>query len=158
MSQLICHLIGDYVVQNHWMANTKTRSSFAALVHAATYTAVFLAITRAPLPLAIIGGTHFLIDRFRLARYWVEFWGVGCDGWVARQARRLACRRAIASEQAMRFNTYAPSPSETCIEAIKAEYAAPEPAPPFLAVWLLIIVDNTIHLMVNAAALSLANA
>jgi hypothetical protein len=29
-----------------------------------------------------------------------------------------------------------------------------QPAPPFLGVWLLIIVDNTMHLCINYAALS----
>ena len=158
MNQLICHLIGDYVIQNHWMANAKTRSCVAAAVHAITYTLPFLMLTRSPLVLAIITGTHFLIDRFRLARYWVAFWGVGCDGWVPKQLRALACHRAVVAEQTMRANSFSPAPSDACIEAIKAEYQPPEPAPPFLAVWLLIIVDNTMHLAINAAALSLSHA
>jgi hypothetical protein len=67
--QILAHLVGDYILQSHWMANEKTRQSFAAAVHAATYTLPFLFLTQSPTALAFILGTHFLIDRFRLARY-----------------------------------------------------------------------------------------
>lgn len=117
--ELIAHLFGDYILQNHTMAARKTSSSLWAAIHVAFYLIPFLFLTWSPLALAMIAGTHFVIDRFRLARYWVEFWGVGCNGWVTRNL----------------------------IEPI-------EPAPPFLAVWLLIIVDNTFHLAINHVALT----
>jgi len=82
LGELIAHLCGDYVLQNHWMATRKTSSSLAAAVHAATYTIPFLILTKSPLALAVIVGTHFIIDRFRLARYWVQFWGIGNPGWI----------------------------------------------------------------------------
>jgi hypothetical protein len=118
MTQLLCHLCGDYVLQNHRMATRKTTESLAAAVHAATYTLPFLLLTRNPAALAVIVGTHFVIDRFRLARYWCRFWGTGQTGWLWEQ-----------------FGYEAPA------------------APDWLAVWLLIIVDNTTHLAINAAAL-----
>ena len=31
--QLLCHAVGDYVLQSDWMANTKTKRSVACLVH-----------------------------------------------------------------------------------------------------------------------------
>lgn len=66
---LLAHMIGDYVIQSDWMAQQKTKSHVPALAHALTYTVPFVAITRRWKALAVICGTHFVIDRWRLARY-----------------------------------------------------------------------------------------
>ena len=71
--QIVAHLIGDYIFQSHWMATEKTKNSVAAAVHAITYSIPFLFITQSPETLAIICGTHFLVDRFRIARFVVWF-------------------------------------------------------------------------------------
>jgi len=44
MIQLILHLVGDYVTQSDWMAQNKTKSTWAALCHATVYALPFLAI------------------------------------------------------------------------------------------------------------------
>lgn len=127
MSQLICHLIGDYVLQNHWMAANKVHAWVPAIIHALIYSLVFVAVLQPPWPaMAVIFGTHLIIDRFRLAKYWVEWYGVGEPGrlWM----NKYACA------------------------GMKQSYER-QSAPPFLAVWLLIIVDNTFHLSINYAAL-----
>jgi hypothetical protein len=67
----LAHVVGDYVVQNDWMARTKTTAHAPAAIHASTYAACFLPLTHDPRALAVIGGTHFVIDRWRLARYLV---------------------------------------------------------------------------------------
>lgn len=67
--QFVAHAVGDYILQSHWMATQKTKNSVAAAIHAVTYTLPFLLITQVPAALAVICGTHFLIDRFRLARF-----------------------------------------------------------------------------------------
>ena len=121
MEQLIAHLVGDYVLQNHWMATKKTTSSLAAFVHVMLYGLPFLLLVSNPLQWLVIVGTHFAIDRWRLAKYWIEFWGIGCPGWLS---------RTFGNDE---------------------ESAT---APPFLGVWLLIIVDNTAHLTINYLALS----
>lgn len=71
--QLVAHAVGDYILQSHWMATEKTKQHAAAAIHAATYTLPFLLITHSPAALAVILGTHFLIDRYRLARFVVWF-------------------------------------------------------------------------------------
>lgn len=71
--QIVAHLVGDYLLQSHWMAQEKTKQSFAAAVHAMSYTLPFLFLTWSLPALAVIVGTHFVIDRFRLARYVVWF-------------------------------------------------------------------------------------
>ena len=68
-NQLVAHFVGDYLLQSQWMADNKTKRSVAALAHATAYMLPFLLLTRSPLALLVMWGTHFLIDRFRLARY-----------------------------------------------------------------------------------------
>lgn len=67
--QLLAHMIGDYILQSHQMAESKTKSSWAALAHVTFYSLPFFWFEPSgPAYLAIVI-THFLIDRFRLARY-----------------------------------------------------------------------------------------
>lgn len=72
--QIVAHLVGDYILQSHWMATEKTKQHVAAAVHAVCYTLPFALITQSTAALAIICGTHFLIDRYRLARFvvWIK--------------------------------------------------------------------------------------
>ena len=129
MEQLLAHLVGDYVLQNHLMANKKTSSWFWATIHVLLYGLPFLLLVSNWQQWAVIVGTHLIIDRFRLARYWVEFWGVGVwPSTVVRLWDRV---------------TLTPAPRKT------------EEVPPFLSMWLLILVDNTFHLCINYGALTL---
>lgn len=71
MEQLLCHLAGDYLFQNHWMATNKTKSWKAAGVHATVYTLFFLLITTNFYSLFIIWSSHIIIDRLSLVkRFW----------------------------------------------------------------------------------------
>ena len=83
MEQLILHLVGDYVTQTHWMAIRKTQCSKAAAAHAIVYSLPFLLLAPSTLAFAVILSTHFLIDRYRLARY-VVF----AKNWVTSPAVR----------------------------------------------------------------------
>lgn len=115
MEQLLAHLVGDYVLQSQPMADRKTTDIRWALIHGIMYTVPFLFLTRDWRALAIIAGTHTLIDRYRLAARWCRFYGTGTRAtgiWA-------------------RWNTGAGV------------------VPPFLSVWLTIIVDNTLHLIIN---------
>lgn len=133
MEQLICHLVGDYVLQNHWMAQNKVKAWLPALIHATLYMLPFLLLIPSLMAFSVMWGTHLLIDRFRLARYWVEFYGVGEPGrlWAVKYPRMAG---------------YDP-------RAVSSRYDA-NSAPDWLAVWLLIIVDNTLHLAINYASLT----
>jgi hypothetical protein len=122
--QLVAHLVGDYVLQSHWMAQEKTRRSFAAAVHVACYALPFLLLRPSPLALAVIVGTHFVIDRWRLARFVV--WG-----------KNLLAPTAFDR------------PWSEC-----SSTGYPPDVPPWLAVWLLIIADNVLHVLINGAALA----
>jgi len=121
--QLILHLLGDYVTQSDWMAKNKTKRTVAALYHAFVYSLPFLLIgsRRA---CSVIFLTHFLIDRFRLARY-VVF----AKNW-------LMC--GTGPEPVWKDCQATGYPSET---------------PLWMSVWLLIAADNTIHLLINYLSL-----
>jgi hypothetical protein len=121
--QLVAHAVGDYLIQSDWMANEKTKRSVAALAHALSYALPFLFITLSPLALAVIVGTHFAIDRWRLARFVV---------WA----------KNLPSPAAYRY------PWSEC-----AATGYHKDRPPWLAVWLLIIADNVLHVLINGAAI-----
>ena len=67
--QLVLHAIGDYIFQSDWMANEKTKQSFAAAAHAFCYSLPFLILMPSLIAFMVIIVTHFIIDRWRLARY-----------------------------------------------------------------------------------------
>ena len=69
MEQLLAHLVGDYILQTSHMAEHKVRSWPVALLHAVVYTLPFLLLTQSPAAVAVICGTHAVIDRYRLAHY-----------------------------------------------------------------------------------------
>lgn len=113
MEQLLLHLWGDYITQTDWMATKKTTRWFPAVLHGLLYTLPFLLLTQSPAALAVIGLSHILIDRFRLARF-------------------------VTGTKNGGTYTGTGYPADT---------------PPWMAVWLLIIVDNTLHLTINYACL-----
>lgn len=134
-NQLVAHLIGDYLLQSHWMATEKTKWSHAAAAHAICYTLPFLFITQSFLALAVICGTHFVIDRWRLARYviWLKNW-IGHPKYP----------EDLADNDLIWHN-------KSWAECAKTGY--PDDTPPWLGVWLLIIADNTLHIICNGAAI-----
>lgn len=120
MSELLAHAVGDYVVQSDWMAAEKTKRSGPAVLHAVSYAACFLPVTRNWRAILTIGLSHFVIDRWRLAKH-------VC--WAKNQLAPA---------------TYRPGHTATGYGADK---------PDWMAVWLLIIADNTMHLLINRWAL-----
>lgn len=117
---ILAHLVGDYVIQSHWMAVEKTRRWWPAVAHGVTYTLPYVAVTRSLSALLVIGGTHAVIDRYRLARH---------VNWLRNQAAPAAYR------------------------APHNATGSPDVVPAGLALALLFITDNTMHLLINAAAI-----
>jgi hypothetical protein len=171
MEQLLMHLFGDYIVQSHWMANNKTKHWWPALAHASAYSASFaiaccfgILSWRA---LFVIWSTHYVIDRYRLARYvvWAKNW-IGPATRSETNAEALERARCLGlvsrspvfeGDELNRFLTWLENNRSTvsCNLSWTECYATGNPpdVPPFLAVWLMIIADNTIHLCVNYAAM-----
>ena len=136
MLQLIFHLLGDYVTQSDWMAQNKTKSTWAAFCHATVYSLPFLCIASWSAWL-VIWSTHLIIDRFRLARY-------------------VAYAKNFLSPPTLE-GFYCPRFAERQLwwhrwsDCSATGYH--KDSPPWLAVWLMIAADNTLHLAINYASL-----
>lgn len=124
-SVILAHLVGDYLLQPHHMAVRKTSSWLWAIAHGVLYTIPFLFITQSLPALLIIGGTHVIIDRYRLAVH---------VGWLK--------------------NHLFLSPSENIpLDEAKRNAGYPDGTPPWMSTWLMIITDNTMHLLINVLAI-----
>jgi hypothetical protein len=113
VDQLVAHAVGDYLLQSEWMALEKTKRSLAALVHCAFYILPFLFITQNVYTLAVIGGTHFVIDRWHLARH---------VAWLKNR----------------------PWPGSAPWSECSKTGAG----------WLVIIIDNVMHILINGVAIN----
>ena len=77
--QIVAHFVGDYLLQNSWMAINKTKRWLPAIVHAIVYTLPFLFITQNPLALLVICSTHAIEDRYYLVRFFIKWKNGGGD-------------------------------------------------------------------------------
>lgn len=129
--QLVAHAVGDYILQSHWMAQNKGKDSAVAAIHAATYTLPFLLITLSLPALLLIFGTHFFVDRFRLARFlvWLK------NGPFYPEATKGAPWLYAVKVKPITATGY------------------PDDTPPWLANWLTIIADNIVHVICNGLAI-----
>lgn len=119
---LLSHLAGDYLLQSDWMATEKTKRWWPAAVHAWVYGLPFLIFVHSPAAIAVIVVTHAVIDRYRLARHVV---------WLKNFAAPRSYWRPWRECRATGY---------------------PPDRPVWLAVWLMIVADDTLHLLINVAA------
>lgn len=124
VAQIFAHMVGDYPLQSGWMAVEKTKRWIPAIVHGLVYSIPFVLIFQPSLPAyAVIVGTHVIIDRFRLAKH--VCWA---KSWLS------PTRPAPWSEA-------------------KENWGHDKNTPEWMAAWLMIIVDNLMHITCNAWAL-----
>lgn len=155
MEQLILHLFGDYVLQSDWMAQQKTSSSIPALTHATVYSLPFLLLRPSATAFAVILITHFLIDRFRLAKYvvWAKNF-LAPKLWYMQPYHLLNNGDKVLLEQT--YPTY-----YVGFEGLRPHYrwenckatGYTSETPIWMATWLLIIADNAMHLAINYLSL-----
>lgn len=81
MSPFIAHLVGDFLIQNDWMAVNKARSSVACAVHVLVYMAPFLLCNLEWWQLLLIATQHFLQDRTRWVAWWMTRWKQAKKGY-----------------------------------------------------------------------------
>ncbi len=115
ISGFILHFVGDYLFQNDWLANEKTKDFFPAFLHASIYSLPFLFLTPSVF-WWILFISHFFIDRYRLAVYWIKLvnWN-----WSS------------------------------------TNFGYDNQKPPFLSIWLMIIIDNVFHVLFNSVSIFL---
>ena len=134
---LLAHAVGDYVLQTDHMAVRKTQAHGPAALHALTYGLPFLALTRRWQPLAVIVGTHFVIDRWRLAKRVV---------WAKNQLAPALWRHPWDEHvSGTGYHQHAAFFSDDACEA--------QSKPDYMAVWLMVFADNTMHALLNRWAL-----
>lgn len=119
---VLAHLTGDYLIQSDWMAIEKTKRWWPAIVHGVTYTAPYALVTQSLPALLVIGLTHIVIDRYRLVRYVI---------WFSNLLSPKSYRHPWAQCTITGFHTSRPE---------------------WLAVTLMFVIDNTIHLLINTGA------
>jgi hypothetical protein len=170
-TQIVLHAVGDYVLQSDWMANEKTKKSLAAWAHAITYALPFLLLRPSVWALLVILVSHFIIDRWRLARYvvWAKnflspprtFVSSVITDSGADFVRGVMVGSTVTSNGKTYVVTANTSTTLSLREALvwwhKWEdcsgtgYHKDRPA--WMAVWLMIIADNVMHVTINAFAL-----
>lgn len=148
--QLLAHAIGDYVLQSDWMANEKTKKSIAAVCHAVCYSLPFLIFKPSIVAFMVICGTHFIIDRWRLARFVVY-----AKNFISPNVTRTRHYDEVATTaggvphyvERITVSQWW-QPWATC-----SATGYFNERPPWMAVWLLIIADNVMHVLINGLAL-----
>lgn len=65
----LAHRVGDWILQNGWMASEKTHRLWVALLHGFTYAVPFIPLCSSVGAYLVIAVTHAVIDRYRLPRY-----------------------------------------------------------------------------------------
>ncbi len=76
MNWLVAHLVGDYLLQNDWMALNKKLMTFPCVVHCSAYTAAVASCTWWPWwALLAVFVTHFIQDRTQIIRWWMNLIG-----------------------------------------------------------------------------------
>lgn len=172
---LIAHMIGDYILQSHRMATRKTTDWRWCLTHVVTYGLPF-ALIASPVAWLIIVSTHFVLDHYALAKRWAVWMGRGESGhlWWERPVEVAANGVVLRPGEyeivwpqvgdppgtQPTIRTLADYPSNISLTTIydrgpwspfrSRHY---ETAPPALRLWIPIIIDNTVHVTINALAL-----
>jgi hypothetical protein len=150
------------------MALKKSERSSTCFIHVCLYTLPFLLLTHSWKALAIIAGTHFIIDRFGVARYLV--WLKNHIDFHGFPSWKLCSRTGFFDERTedeftVHFTTtltqsgnmvIPPTEFEDKMELLQEYREAKKthaPRPLFVTVWLTIIADNSLHLLCNFLAL-----
>lgn len=124
VAQLIAHAIGDYWLQSGWMATKKTEAWIPAIVHGLVYSLPFVVIFSPSLAA------------------WAVIVGTHIIIDHYRLARHMVWARNWLSPQR-------PKPWKECNKT-----GFDSETPDYLAVWLMIITDNLLHILINGWALS----
>ena len=69
---IYAHLIGDYLLQNDWMATNKKKNSLICLVHIITYMIPFMFTQLNWIQLLLIESEHYIQDRTNLIAWFCK--------------------------------------------------------------------------------------
>ena len=142
MTQLLVHLLGDFVLQSDWMAMNKSKRSLPCLVHVLIYTSCFLLLTTSWKVLLVIGATHFILDR-----------------WHTPLKKLIHFKNKVFREFYPMYGYcdttgyYDDSPFNSAQPTKEQIRMYGQPRLFFITAWLYIVTDNFLHLAINYLAL-----
>ncbi len=146
--QLLAHLFGDYVLQSDWMAMNKSKRTWPCLVHVLLYTSMFLFITTSWKALLVIGGVHFILDRWPIIirrLIWLKnHIGPGFK-YVPFEKAGITGYYDTIYQESVGNPTYINKDED--INGFK-------PRLNYITIWLYIITDNLLHIATNYLALT----
>ncbi|CAK0747802.1 conserved hypothetical protein [Gammaproteobacteria bacterium] len=134
MEQILLHLFGDYFLQTDKQALNKKKSSYHCLLHCLSYSLIFLFIASWK-AVVVIGVTHFIIDRWSVVPYLIA---------IKNQTKK----EVIDKKSYKGKGSY---PIKMVYDISNFGFAIDRPF--VLSIWLMIITDNTFHLIINYFAI-----
>ncbi|HFK5582141.1 TPA: DUF3307 domain-containing protein [Elizabethkingia anophelis] len=75
MNYILAHFIGDFLLQNDWMAQNKKKTSYACTIHVLFYLLPFLLTELTFAQILLIGIQHWLQDRTKFVSWWCKTTG-----------------------------------------------------------------------------------
>ena len=136
MEQILIHLFGDFFLQTDKQALNKKKNSLQCFLHCLTYSLPFLLIASWKAVL-VIGITHFLIDRWNVVAY------------------IIACKNGTKKETDKAFYGEGGGTTRKVKVYDISNFGFAVDRPFALSIWLMIITDNTFHLIINYFAIKL---
>lgn len=84
MDLIVAHMMGDYLLQNTWMAMNKARRVEPCLLHSFLYTlAVSVVCGWWDWRALVVGASHYVIDHYRIGVWWRQLYSRDTDlPWV----------------------------------------------------------------------------
>lgn len=129
---ILAHFFGDFLLQSHFMAERKLKEFWVCVFHVTVYTIPFYFMVSANWKfLCVIASTHLIIDYFKVAEKvsWLKNVSLNPNLW----------REAffVGREEVLRYHY------NNC------KYGYPQHVPEHLSLWLMIIVDQILHILTN---------
>jgi hypothetical protein len=148
MTQIFAHLIGDYILQSDWMAMNKSKRTIPCLVHVLLYTSCFLFLTTSWKALLVIGGVHFILDRWPVIIRRIIWLKNHINPWGKYVPFEKCCVTGY-------FDTILMESNADIAFVDKSETVNGfQPRLNYITIWLYIITDNLLHLLTNYLALT----
>jgi len=76
INYVLAHFIGDFLLQNDWMAKNKKQSSFICTIHVLCYMIPFLLVELNWIQFILIATQHWLQDRTKFIAWYCKLLGI----------------------------------------------------------------------------------
>lgn len=152
MEQLLCHIFADFVTQSDWQAMNKSKRTFPCLVHVLLYTSVFLFLTTSWKALLVIGGVHFILDRWPIIIRKL-IWFKNHMGPYFVYVPFSKCDITGYYDNIKNEVTHQPYETSHFTQVSRKDDVRYDARLNYVTIWLYIVTDNFLHLLTNYLAL-----